>query len=83
MLRLSWQVGAAMFQQYGSSFGTLANVASFATPNARHHQPAHKIKLHDGQRVAGRVHAVVRRGVVAIYYFLQFRTYYSAYRNAR
>jgi len=32
-----------------------------AQPNARHHPPAHKIVIDDRQRVAGRVHAVVRR----------------------
>jgi hypothetical protein len=29
-------------------------------PNARHHPPAHKMEIDDRQRVAGRVHAVVR-----------------------
>jgi hypothetical protein len=30
------------------------------SPNARHHPPAHKLKVDESYRVAGRVHAIVR-----------------------
>src|SRR5829696_9183298 len=32
--------------------------------NARHHPPPRAIDLHESRRVGGRVHAVVRRGVI-------------------